>query len=146
MYKEEKKKQRPQNTCCVSFFLPWQSYALLQDCQLEFSCAKQLSSTVREFAVALLCAAFEEFLFTLTSPLSVLPPLPNNAAQGIIFRGPWQVILKDFCLNYLWEHECSVTMVRTFHLSEYRSVVGRSVPRFTSKIVPGSEICSFILN
>lgn len=55
MYKEEKK-QSPKNLLRI---LPWQIYTLVQDCQLEFSCVKQLSSTVKEFTVALFSIAFE---------------------------------------------------------------------------------------
>jgi len=51
------KKGKAPKTCCISF--PRQIYTLVQNCQLEFSCVEQLSSTVKEFTVVLFRTAFE---------------------------------------------------------------------------------------
>lgn len=103
-----KKQQSPPKTCCVSFSLPWFAPELsirVFVCQaVEFNCeGSRCSFTPRCVWVVPVHADF--------TPLCS-SPLPVNAAQGIIFRGPWQVVLKNFCLRYVWEHECSLTMVR----------------------------------
>lgn len=51
----EKSNKAPQKLVAFPFPFP----DSLQNCQLEFSCVKQLSSTVKEVAAALLRAAFE---------------------------------------------------------------------------------------
>lgn len=50
------KETKPKNLLHI---LPWQIYTLVQNCQLEFSFVKQLSSTVKAFTEALFCIAFE---------------------------------------------------------------------------------------
>jgi hypothetical protein len=84
------------NLLCI---LPWKIYTLIQNCQLDITCVKQFSSTVKEFTVAWVYCVLSNYKSHYSLLLLLFQSSTGNNLQMTLAR-----YLQEFLLNYFRIH------------------------------------------